>query len=649
MSSNDSHHDPPRQESNSYTNELDSPTKLQHLFPEDDSSFDDGCADSDVVFVANNHSIKVVPRYQVAAWVAADAARDAAYATVATSAFAANSSSKANSASKESRLSKEKSEECLEATSPSIRGKELHANEGESGHHAPESMTQDQTTTPKGNNKEECIELVDARAAQEEALLKHMKLMETFDYSYGPQEAKRLVDLIKRTPETYINSTCPLFQNMARAFQAVMEATAQVEKLEQAQRDASMTLKDLMVEFRKLKRKQDRLESSSLEIIKNNELIHKIEQSSAAKEMAVLHSRIDRLEAVLAAVVTLPQLSRHEPDFEFVESEVLREAQQGQRTTLLRHAVERRMDVATDFLLEQDGLCAADATGLVMLNPPEKNRKYNPPKTDDSVSSVFGCANPMTFKGTDTVVIDAGRRVMLRGFAFKIKLPAPKPPNFSNVVLNFNALVSDDGNHWTEVSTASSRYGYQSSVADSIDTYVLLCDCNKDTLKRCNIVGECFNTQQNGRIMARYIKIESCTSHGVGLMIEDDGGAFLEGAVRIRDTSPLCLAATNGDVATLKKLLGKGASLELRSGVTKLKSLFYPGHDANFRIGHGFDDGCNALQCAAAAASLPAVKCLIEAGADVTVPLKVPTGREGDRVAGFLQISGCLQIERMCA
>ena len=128
-------------------------------------------------------------------------------------------------------------------------------------------------------------------------------------------------------------------------------------------------------------------------------------------------------------------------------------------------------------------------------------------------------------------------------------------------------------------------------------------------------------------------------------MIEDDGGPYLEGAAGIGDVSPLCVAATNGDVATITKLLGKGANVDLRSGVGRkiAESTSYPGRQCSL------DKGRNALQCAAAAASLPAVKCLIEAGADVTVPLKVPIGREGDRVAGFLQISGCLQIERMRA
>ena len=84
-----------------------------------------------------------------------------------------------------------------------------------------------------------------------------------------------------------------------------------------------------------------------------------------------------------------------------------------------------------------------------------------------------------------------------------------------------------------------------------------------------------------------------------------------------------------GDTNQIDKLLRHGADLELLAECWK-PTMF-----------DDFSPGTTPLQLAATSASLPAVQMLVERGAQVDKAIfRVPQGKDGDLVAGFLQTHG---------
>ena len=124
-----------------------------------------------------------------------------------------------------------------------------------------------------------------------------------------------------------------------------------------------------------------------------------------------------------------------------------------------------------------------------------------------------------------------------------------------------------------------------------------------------------------------------------GLLILDDHGEFLVGPRRVRDPSPLHIAAKMGDTDQIDKLLRHGADLELLAECLKPQGTY-----------GDFSPGKTPLQLAAASASLPAVQMLVDRGAKVHEDVfEVPQGKDGDLVAGYLQTNGSKPVKRIDA
>ena len=115
-----------------------------------------------------------------------------------------------------------------------------------------------------------------------------------------------------------------------------------------------------------------------------------------------------------------------------------------------------------------------------------------------------------------------------------------------------------------------------------------------------------------------------------GLLIIDDKGEHLIGPRRVRDLSPLHIAAKAGETELMARLLDNGADPELLADCWNEATA-----------------GVTPLQLAASAASLPAVQLLIDHGAELHKhEFKVPQGKDGDLVAGLLQTNGSKPVVR---
>ena len=249
---------------------------------------------------------------------------------------------------------------------------------------------------------------------------------------------------------------------------------------------------------------------------------------------------------------------------------------------------------------------------LVLLNPPEEDRKYEIPKTTNE-SSILGQekwwqpfkSEPNNQRGW--VQIDAGRQVSLMGWKVEAQ-GGTLQPNTEVYTLS----VSNDGEAWLNpnVPTCYHRYSvYRGGTCHAHARYFRLTPAA--TIKQDD----------------RKIRF--------GLIILDDGGEHIIGPRRVRDLSPLHVAAKMGDTEMMAKLLDHGADLEMLAGIWK------PTAEGDF------SRGTTALELAAASSSLAAVQILVDRGAKVDEhTFQVPKGKAGDLVAGYLQTNGSKPVTR---
>ena len=464
-----------------------------------------------------------------------------------------------------------------------------------------------------------------AQQRQESATQELGRLKAIMEDALGEEESAASLAGIKAEPDSYVDSQRPIFRKLAAAVKEEQEADAQVAALEQEIRDHSMSPADMLVEVRSLIRKQ-------------NEGFEKMRTENEA-----LVRRVSELEAVVKALTSLPQLSSLAPlrptsDFEFMGNRVAREAHQGGPTTLLHHATQLQLAPVVDYLLSS-GITPKEQRALVLLNPPEQNRSYQIPKEADEASMLNQEASWAPCKkqeqGASWFQLDAGRKVQLMGWQLQIESPRPDV----DVPGSFKISVSNDGETW--------------STDKELQLHVSISLGNDEAGKRrrfsCHLAHACIAT-------TRYVRLTpegsttgmGCKQHGqcgnkagirFGLLILDDHGEFLVGPRRVRDPSPLHIAAKMGDTDQIDKLLRHGADLELLAECSKPQGAY-----------GDFSPGKTPLQLAAASASLPAVQMLVDRGAKVHEDVfEVPQGKDGDLVAGLLQTHGSKPVKRIGA
>jgi hypothetical protein len=436
--------------------------------------------------------------------------------------------------------------------------------------------------------------LADAQYRHENAAVELGRLKTRMEEALGEEESVPAFARIKADPDSFKDARRPIFRKTAAAVKEEQEAAAQVAALEQEIRDHSMSPADMLVEVRSLIRKQ-------------NEGFEKMRTENEA-----LVQRVSTLEAVVKALVTLPQLSVRPSDFEFAASEGAHEARQGGPTTLLHHATQLQLAPVVDYLLSF-GITPKEQHSLVVLDPPEERRSYQTPKeqTESSMLNQQGGTMWVPFKqqqqSASWVQLDAGRKVQLMGW----RIQRQGSGGLHHV---FELSVSDDGKTWKSMAaeSISSNSGFAESISPA---RIATARYFRLTLKEYN---------------RGYLRF--------GLLILDDHGEYLVGPKRVRDLSPLHIAAKMGDTNQIDKLLRHGADLELLAECWK-PTMF-----------DDFSPGTTPLQLAATSASLPAVQMLVERGAQVDKAIfRVPQGKDGDLVAGFLQTHGSKPVHRIGA
>eukprot|EP00966_Prymnesium_polylepis_P312807 7228505-Prymnesium_polylepis.1 len=172
------------------------------------------------------------------------------------------------------------------------------------------------------------------------------------------------LEQIQSNPDEFLNSRRPAFRKVATAMKEEQEAAARVASIEQEIRDHSMSSADMLVEVRSLIRKQN------------------VEFEAMRAENAGLIERVSTLEAVVKALVSLPQIAQSAPDVcAFAQSKVDHEALHGVPTTLtlFQYATQQQLSPVVDYVLDI-GAYGRTPYALVTLNPPEESRKYEIPK-----------------------------------------------------------------------------------------------------------------------------------------------------------------------------------------------------------------------------------------------------------------------------
>lgn len=345
-----------------------------------------------------------------------------------------------------------------------------------------------------------------------------------------------------------------------------------------------------------------------------------------------------QLEAVVQAIMLLPQLSQRASDFALTHSEMSLEAAQGGPTTLLHLAAQKQLHDVAEYAL-RIGQTPRAQHKIVLLNPPEECRASSPLESTPSPHSCERMRMPDTYTllcacagsyehpraaGESSVIgmegwqsykhvggqnqrswlqIDAGRKVHVMGWKTVVDGPSDSH--------SFHFKVSNDGKKWLQ-----------------------------NIHHRVNHHNHC-ELQERSLAHARYFRFEPCDNIGskfrVGLLVLDDQGAHLVGPRYVRDHSPLHIAATAGDVKMITMLLDHGADPEMLAGC------WHPAQGQAKLSG-----GQTALQLAASASSLPAVQALVDRGATVHEhSFAVPKGKEGDLVAGYLQTNGSRPVSRV--
>jgi len=487
------------------------------------------------------------------------------------------------------------------------------------------------TAGAPATKEERLTRLADEQRIREKAAEEIVRLRTVMEEVNAKEDVDSSLEQIRSKPEEFLNSRHPAFRKVATAMKEEQEAAARVAGIEQEIRDHSMSSADMLVEVRSLIRKQN------------------VEFEAMRAENVGLHERVSTLEAVVKALVSLPQIAQSAPDIcAFAESRVDHEALHGVPTTLtlFQYATQHQLSPVVDYLL---GIRAYGRKpyALVILNPPEESRKYEVPKKTCESSMLNQAAWWAPFKSAPNnqrgwLQVDAGRQVSLMGWKMEVQSAVSRPHDGSYVL-----SVSNDGETWVPVPIKTTWELFNRRVVPSLQ--------NPGNLGR----GEWKVTPQIMRLEQishenQLHSAQECIAHArffrltphstidqdartirFGLLILDDDGEHIVGPRLVRDLSPLHVAAKTGDTDLMAKLLDHGADLEMLAGIWK------PAGDTDFSAGK------TALELAAASASLAAVQMLVDRGAKVhEAQFEVPTGKAGDLVAGYLQTNGSKAVTR---
>uniref|UniRef100_A0A7S2G3S8 F5/8 type C domain-containing protein n=1 Tax=Haptolina brevifila TaxID=156173 RepID=A0A7S2G3S8_9EUKA len=247
--------------------------------------------------------------------------------------------------------------------------------------------------------------------------------------------------------------------------------------------------------------------------------------------------------------------------------------------------------------------------------------------------------------------LDAGRKVKLLGWKLQVQSPCSQAHEGSYLL-----SVSDDGQTWHQVPKQATWKEFDRRVMPLLAGWgtpggmpaaywndqvaPILREAHLEITHKDQVYSaqECIATARYFRLTPQANIAQDAKQIRFGLIILDDGGEHTVGPRRVRDLSPLHIAAKAGDTEMMAKLLHHGADPEMLAGIWK------PFADKDF------SRGWTALQLAATAASLEAVQMLVDRGAKVHEDqFEVPMGKAGDLVAGFLQTNGSKPVTRTAA
>ena len=223
---------------------------------------------------------------------------------------------------------------------------------------ASESWTSDTRSQAGGSpssQKERIVALAAAQVSLDAARVEISKLTAIVEEALDEDEAAEALKGLRAAPEEYLTSRRPVYRKTAAAIEDERRAASQVAEIEQQIRDHCMSPTDMLVEVRSLIRKQN--EGFEVMRVENDRL----------------QSRVTDLEAVVSAIVLLPQLSQRPSDFEFPTSEVRLDAAQGGPTTLLHLAAQKQLHDVAEYAL-RIGQTPRVQHKVILLNPPEECR-----------------------------------------------------------------------------------------------------------------------------------------------------------------------------------------------------------------------------------------------------------------------------------
>jgi len=480
--------------------------------------------------------------------------------------------------------------------------------------------------------EERLTRLADEQRIREKATEQIVRLRTAMEELDAKEDVDSSLEQIQSNPDEFLNSRRPAFRKVATAMKEEQEAAARVASIEQEIRDHSMSSADMLVEVRSLIRKQN------------------VEFEAMRAENAGLIERVSTLEAVVKALVSLPQIAQSAPDVcAFAQSKVDHEALHGVPTTLtlFQYATQQQLSPVVDYVLDI-GAYGRTPYALVTLNPPEESRKYEIPKQTSESSMLNQAAWWAPFKSEPNkqrgwLQLDAGRQVSLMGWKMEVQSAVSRPCDGSYVL-----SVSNDGETWMPVPIETTWEIFNHRVMPCLTTWQphhgQWSDFAPPNMKKLEQISHenQLHSAQKCIARARFFRLTPQDTIAAdertirfGLLILDDNGEHILGPRLVRDLSPLHMAAKTGDTDLMAKLLDHGADLEMLAGIWK------PARDKDFSAGK------TALELAAASASLAAVQMLVDHGAKVhEAQFEVPTGKAGDLVAGYLQTNGSKAVTR---
>ena len=198
------------------------------------------------------------------------------------------------------------------------------------------------------------------------------KLTAIIEEALDEDEVAEALKGMRVAPAEYLASRRPVYRKTAAAIVDERRAASQVAEIEQQIRDHCLSPADMLVEVRSLLRKQN----AGFEAMR--------------AENDLLQSRVTELEAVVSAIILLPQLSQRPSDFVLTSSELELDAVQGGPTTLLHLAAQKQLYDVAEYTL-RIGQTPRAQHKIILLNPPEQCRAPRPLEATPSPLSSFRC------------------------------------------------------------------------------------------------------------------------------------------------------------------------------------------------------------------------------------------------------------------